>query len=67
MDNFVEAQKSMKNVLEIIHKRNYNILLKYKRNEDVSTDLIKLLDFVFDEMRVIEKDIKISESATDNN
>lgn len=61
------AQKSMLNILNIIHTRTYNMLLKLNRNENIKEDLVRLLDFEFDEMRVIEKDIKISEQATDNN
>ncbi len=61
------AQKSMLDILNIIHTRTYNMLLKLNRNENIKEDLVRLLDFEFDEMRVIEKDIKISEQATDNN
>ncbi len=61
------AQKSMLDILNIIHTRTYNMLLKLNRNENIKEDLVRLLDFEFDEMRVIENDIKISEQATDNN
>lgn len=67
MDPFVEAQKSFSNVLEIIHRRTYNILLKNTRKEDIKEDLTKLLNFAFDKMREIEKDIKISESDNCDN
>lgn len=67
MENFEEAQKSFLDILKMAHRRTYNILLKQTRKEDTKEDLVKLLDFLFDEMRVIEKDIKISEQATDNN
>lgn len=61
------AQKSMLDILNIIHTRTYNMLLKLNRNENIKEDLVRLLDFEFDEMRVIENDIKIGEQATDNN
>ncbi len=67
MKELEEAQKSMLDILNIIHTRTYNMLLKLNRNEDIKGDLVRLLDFEFDEMRVIEKDIKISEQATNNN
>ena len=67
MKELEEAQKSMLDILNIIHTRTYNMLLKLNRNENIKEDLVRLLDFEFDEMRVIEKDIKISEQATDNN
>ena len=67
MKELEEAQKSMLDILNIIHTITYNMLLKLNRNENIKEDLVRLLDFEFDEMRVIEKDIKISEQATDNN
>lgn len=67
MKELEEAQKSMLDILNIIHTRTYNMLLKLNRNENIKGDLVRLLDFEFDEMRVIEKDIKISEQATNNN
>lgn len=66
MKELEEAQKSMLDILKIIHTRTYNMLLKSNRNENIKEDLVKLLDFEFDEMRVIEKDIKISESDAGN-
>lgn len=67
MDRFREAQESFLNILQIIHRRTYNILSNYTNEKDVKQDIVKLLDFTFEEMRTIEKDIKISESAANKN
>lgn len=67
MKEFEEAQKSFLDILQIIHRRTYNILSDYTNKKDIKQDIVDLLGFTFDEMRVIEKDIKISESATRNN
>lgn len=58
MKGFEEAQKSFLNILQITHRRIFNILLNYTSKKDIKTDLVKVLDFVHDEMRVIEKDIE---------
>lgn len=67
MKEFEEAQKSFLDIIQIIHRRTYNIFHNYKEKKDITKELVELLDFEFDEMRVIEKDIKISESDTCNN
>ena len=67
MKELEEAQKSFLDILETLHKNTYNIFLNYTSNKDIRKDLSSLLEFIFDEMATIEKDIKISEPDTTNN
>lgn len=66
MDYQKEMQKSFKDILQITHRRIYNTLLNYTNGKNIKSELVDVLNFVFDEMRVIEKDIKISESDAGN-
>jgi hypothetical protein len=59
MDYQKEMQKSFINVLERAHAKVYNTFIKYKKGKDITNDLTSTLKFLFDEMLVVEKDIKI--------
>lgn len=54
-----EMQKSFVEENKNIHRRLYNILDKYTKKEDVKTDILRLMEDVFENARIIEKDIKI--------
>lgn len=56
-----EMQKSFSSEFENIHKRLYNILSKYTQKKDIKNDMVRLLEDVFENARIIEKDIKIEE------
>lgn len=55
-----EMQKSFNNTLKGIHSNLFYILMN-KNNTKVK--ILELVNYVSDEMKVIEKDIKISECA----
>ena len=54
-----EMQKYFLEENKNIHRRLYNILDKYTKKEDVKTDILRLMEDVFENARIIEKDIKI--------
>ena len=54
-----EMQKSFVEENKNIHRRLYNILDKYTKKEDLKTDILRLMEDVFENARIIEKDIKI--------
>lgn len=59
MDYQGEMQKSFLDILETAHGKVYNALIKYKNRKDITNDLTSTLKFLFDEMLLVEKDIKI--------
>lgn len=59
-----EIQTAMLSTLDITHKRLYDILDKYTKSKDIKLDLISLLEFIFDDMQMLKKDINI-EAITD--
>ncbi len=59
MNYQTEMQKSFLDVLETAHEKVYNALIKYKTDKDITNDLTSTLKFLFDEMLVVERDIKI--------
>lgn len=54
-----EMQKSFANEFESMHTRLYNTLHKYTNKEDITLDLVSMLEDIYDNMRILEKDIKI--------
>lgn len=59
MDYQSEMQKNFLDILETVHGKVYNALIKYKNGKDITNDLTSTLKFLFDEMLVLEKEIKI--------
>lgn len=60
--DITEIQKSFNDTLKSIHSNLYNILLNTKENK---SNIINLISYVSDEMKIIEEDIKIEASTSD--
>lgn len=56
-----EIQKEFSNILLIIHKKLYDAMQSKNDSKNLQKNLANTLEYVFDEMQTIEKDIKISE------
>lgn len=59
MKGEIEIQKEHVQVMNTVHSRLYNILHKYTNNKNIKTDLISLLEFAFEDMQTVQKDINI--------
>lgn len=62
-----EMQKEFKNILEIAHRKTFKMFYNYKNKKDVTKEFIELLSFIFNEIKVIEKDIKIEVTDDQSN
>ncbi|MEG0872953.1 MAG: hypothetical protein RSD14_04895 [Clostridia bacterium] len=64
---FIEAQKEHLNVIGTVHTRLYNMLQKFTNKQDIKREMVSLLEYAYDDMLIVQKDIKISEHDTENN
>lgn len=62
-----EMQEEFVKILKLIHNNLYNALHRYTNKQDIKKDLVKLMENVYDEMFILQKDININIEASNEN